>query len=659
MKEKLLAKFNKHFPEVLTLIVLSLMTVIGGAYFNKKMFVLGIFLIAVYVGAYFLIRMSRRGKSTKNHELFTNITVELLMEMKMPVAILDSTGAILWYNQSFADKCDEKTLYNTKINDLLETRLNVNHLKESLDGESLEASFCGAKYTVDSYMVKSGTEEFYITVWHDRTEIEILKDKIDALNPVVAYIYVDNSTDASSYMNSNYRAATAKISVILNSWISSMNGILREFDRDKYIALFDKSYLKNITDTKCEVLDTVREVSEDCDIAVSISMGIACLENSTFSEKEQVAHQALDLAMQRGGDQAVLRYDDSADYYGGRFKSVQKRTKIRSRFIANEIIKLLKNCSNVIIMGHKFADHDSVGSCIGMAAFALEYCKKVNVVVNENDDNVRAILDKTKKIPKFANIFIDASNGQDLIESGTLLLICDVNNPAIFEAPDIYKNVKDVVIIDHHRKTGEFITEPLITYIEPSASSASELVSEILEQAFKPGTLLKEEAEVLFAGIVLDTKGFTKNTGVRTFSAAYYLRGEGAVPAEIEEYFKTTFADFKSEAKFENSVVIYRERIAITMLDGEATQSDKVNASKVADRLMGIEGIEASFALCKIDDTTYISARSNGNINVQLILEKLNGGGRYDAAGAQVKNDGVDAVLLRLRDAIDNYLDNM
>ncbi len=659
MKEKLLAKFNKHFSEVLTLIVLSLMTVIGGAYFNKKMFVLGIFLIAVYVGAYFLIRMSRRGKSTKNHELFTNITVELLMEMKMPVAILDSAGAILWYNQSFADKCDEKTLYNTKINDLLETRLNINHLKESLDGESLEASFCGAKYRVDSYMVKSGIEEFYITVWHDRTEIEILKEKIDALNPVVAYIYVDNSTDVSSYMNSNYRAATAKISGILNSWISSMNGILREFDRDKYIALFDKSYLKNITDTKCEVLDTVREVSEDCDIAVSISMGIACLENSTFSEKEQVAHQALDLAMQRGGDQAVLRYDDSADYYGGRFKSVQKRTKIRSRFIANEIIKLLKNCSNVIIMGHKFADHDSVGSCIGMAAFALEYCKKVNVVVNGNDDNVRAILDKTKKIPKFANLFIDASNGQDLIESGTLLLICDVNNPAIFEAPDIYKNVKDVVIIDHHRKTGEFIIEPLITYIEPSASSASELVSEILEQAFKPGTLLKEEAEVLFAGIVLDTKGFTKNTGVRTFSAAYYLRGEGAVPAEIEEYFKTTFADFKSEAKFENSVVIYRERVAITMLDGEATQSDKVNASKVADRLMGIGGIEASFALCKIDDTTYISARSNGNINVQLILEKLNGGGHYDAAGAQVKNDGVDAVLLRLRDAIDNYLDNM
>ena len=414
-----------------------------------------------------------------------------------------------------------------------------------------------------------------------------------------------------------------------------------------------------ITESKFDVLDDIRAVSEEFDIPVTVSVGMACLDEATFQEKEQIAQQALDLAMQRGGDQAVLRYDAASEYYGGNFKPVQKKTKIRSRITASEIADLLNKCGNAIIMGHRYADYDSIGSCIGMASFALEHCEKVNVVVNRNDTNIMPVVEKLEKLSKYQTVFIDAVTAQDLVRFDTVLIICDVNNPAIFEAPEIYENVKSVVIIDHHRKTGEFIVEPKVTYIEPSASSASELVSEMLEQTFKPGTLHNLEAEALFAGIVLDTKGFTKNTGVRTFAAAHYLRGEGASPAEVEEYFRTSYDDFVSEAKYENSVVVYRNHIAITMLEENTTQADKISASRVADRLMNIDGIKAAFALCKIGNVTHISARSNGNINVQLILEKLNGGGHFDSAGAQVSDDPVDLVLIRLRGAIDEYLDNL
>lgn len=660
MKEKILAKLRKYFSELIAVLVLLLTAVIGGVYIAPKVFFLGILFALIYIAILLLVKAFSRDRKDKKSELFTNVTVELLMNMKMPVAILDSEGAVVWYNQSFSDRSTEKNLYGTNINDLLEVRLNINHLKETLDGESLDASFSGIKYKVDSYRISNENNDFFITVWHDLTVEEALREKLDSINPIVSYIYVDNSVDASSNMDSEYRSVTAKISGILNEWVTSMNGILREFDRDKYIAIFDKSFLPDIIDSKFDVLDRVRKVSEDSEIAVSISIGMACLEDATFFDKEQKAHQALDLAMQRGGDQAVLRFDETSDYFGGRLKPVQKKAKTRSRITAARIASCLKNdCGNVIIMGHKYADFDSIGSCVGMASFCMMHCNNVKVVVNRNDVNISKIIEKLEKHQKYQGVFIDAVSAQDLVRHDTLLIICDVNNPAIFEAPEIYENVKNFVIIDHHRKTGDFIVEPIIeNYIEPSASSASELVAEMLEQTIDPGTLLKEEADALYTGIVLDTKSFTKNTGVRTFAAAHFLRREGASPADTEEYFKTTFDDFVSEAKFENSVVVYRNHVAITMLEEDTTQADKISASRVADRLMKIDGIKAAFALCKIGNTTHISARSDGTVNVQLILEQLNGGGHFDAAGAQVSDDPMDKVLIRLRDAIDNFLDN-
>lgn len=667
MNHKVYYGIKKYKNELVAVLLTFLLSVVCAVRFDARILYLGIAFIVIYfalLAAFYFSGKRKNGDKKKNDEVLDNVSAGFLMNLDTPIAVLDDDGVILWYNQKFLETRDTKVLYGTNINDLLETKFNLNHLKESLsvglDAEPLYASLSGVKYRVYSYRQENsgGHGNFYITVWYDRSEIIKLEEKLLLQNPVVMYVYIDNFYDAGGTMVSNYRTVTAKVSTLLYEWVGTYNGIVREFERDKYIAIIDREHLNEITELKFDILDKVRDLCErEMGTLATLSIGVSCLDNVSLEEKNKAAHQALDLAVQRGGDQAVVRFDESTEYYGGRFKTVQKRTKIRSRIIAQELVALIANSSNVLIMGHKFADHDSIGSCVGIARLALEYNQRVNIVANKSDANLIRLFKKISSMEKYNDVFVDSYQGQDLVSPNTLLIVCDVNNSAIFESKDIYENVKNVVVIDHHRKTGEFIVEPKITYIEPSASSASEMVSEILEQITAPGSLLKEEAELLFAGIVLDTKQFSKNTGVRTFSAALYLRGEGASPSEITSMFKSSFDDFSREARFLNNIVIYRDIIAISVLEDDGTADDKISASRVADKLLEVDGVRASFALCKIGETIHISSRSTGTVNVQLILEKLNGGGHFDSAGAQVSGSTMTDTLQMLKNAIDEYLD--
>ncbi|MBQ2765739.1 MAG: DHH family phosphoesterase, partial [Clostridia bacterium] len=281
-----------------------------------------------------------------------------------------------------------------------------------------------------------------------------------------------------------------------------------------------------------------------------------------------------------------------------------------------------------------------------------------NIVTNIKDPNLAKCFEKAAMVPGnlYERVFVSATEAQDLLISETLLVIVDVNNPAQFASPDIADNVGMIAIIDHHRKTSDYKREPIISYIEPSASSACELVSEMLEQALPIGSLHREEADVLYAGMLLDTKQFSRNTGVRTFSAALYLRGEGANPTEVQWFFKSGIDDFMREAKFSMNVVTYRQMFAISMSDSDGTPSDRIAAAKAADKLLNVSGVMASFALVQIDNSVHISARSAGNVNVQLILEKIGGGGYYEAAGALLNDVSMTAALTSLKEAIDDYM---
>ncbi len=675
MKRKLFPK-NSVFdglrmPSVIlisSLILLFFSLLISTLTNNWVFLPIGISLVALQIALYWLVSTLSFKIHARDREklgLLSGLTLDFLTGMTMPVAIMDEKGALLWYNNAFQHATGNSTdFYLQSIQEVADEKISLIRLRtedaRDLRDRPVIGILQGKEYDISAYKVSGEGKNLLITIWTSLEKIRLLEHELEVRNPVVSYISVDNYSEAASLLQGNYRTITARISILLKEWANSLNGILREVESDRYILITEERHLEEIKQKKFDILDDVRAISAgNMDIPVTISIGCACIDG-TLMQKESTAQQALDLALQRGGDQAVLKLRDNAvEYYGGRTKTVQKRTKIRSRIIASELKNLLATSSNVLIMGHRFADHDSIGSGIGMARFAMAYGKQVNIVVNVHDSNLKGVFQKLAGLADYKNVFIDGATAQDLITSSTLLIITDVNNVRQFEAPELFENCSNIVIIDHHRQSAEYAVKPSITYIEPSASSASELVSEMLEQQLSPGSILKEEAELLFAGIILDTKQFANNTGPRTFAAAHFLRSEGANPAEAQKLFRSNLDDFKREIKYEANAFIYRDIIAFSYIQEDATQEDKIAASKAADKLLSLDGVLASFVLCRMNETVHVSARSSGTVNVQLITEKLHGGGHFDMAGAQVKDATIEETFDQLKEAIDEYLNEV
>ncbi len=595
--------------------------------------------------------------------LLSNITLDLIQNLYMPVMICDESGKIIWYNGAFTKLASPREVLYTKFIDniadvtierLLDDTTSAPEDTESQDG--VEAVAYDRVFRIKGYKIVSQGKNYIITIWNERTELRSLAKRLADEETIIAYVMIDNLDELMQFVQEKYRAASAQVEAILKEWADSVGGILKEYERDKFIFLFEARYLDEFIEKKFDILDRIREVRiGEGSMPVTVSIGISRV-NGTLSDKDHDAHASLDLALQRGGDQVVVKNAHNTEFYGGRTKTVQKRTKVRARVIANQLTLNMAKAHNVLIMGHSNPDYDSIGACIGIARLAMFCGVKANIVVNREHPNIKTAISRVAALPDYADIFVDSITGQDMIHSDTLLVIVDVNNPAQYEAPDIADNCAMIAVIDHHRKTGEFKQEPIITYIEPSASSACELVSEMLEQALPIGSLHREEADVLYSGMLLDTKHFSRNTGVRTFSAALYLRSEGANPTEVQMFFKSDLDDFMREARFTMNVITYRQIFAISMSDSDGTSQDRIAAAKAADKLLSVSGVMASFALVAIDGSVHISARSSGNVNVQLILEKIGGGGYYESAGAFLKDQSMTAALTALKNAIDDYM---
>lgn len=606
---------------------------------------------------YVLVKDSKSLKSPNTNPLLSGITLDFVTTLSKPVVIVDKACVVSWYNDAFIEACGAKSaIYGKNISEEVSHTLNAARLfrdKHSVFEMTLE----NVQYEVSSHIITSSGKEYCILLWDDISELKYTKELLDEKNVLVAFIIIDNFSEAMQYVQDKSRTAAAIIGSELDNWSASLGGIIKEYDRDKYFLIFEKSNLETLRENKFDILDTLRNISID-DVAMQFtaSIGVASIEG-TLSEKEAASRSCVDLALQRGGDQAVVKIDSTMEFYGGRSQTVQKKTKVRSRVVANELVSLMKQSTNVIVMGHKYADHDCVASSVAVARIAKSLGKQVNIVVNIHDFNLKAIFNSLRGNKEYTDLFIDREYAQELMRANTLLVVCDVNNVKNFEVPEIYEAASTVVIIDHHRKMADFTNEPKIAYIEPAASSVSELMSEILEQVIEQGTLPPVEANLILSGIILDTKQFTKNTGVRTFGAALYLRSEGASPYEAQKLFRTSVEDFMRESQFENNIHIYRDCIAISTFEGKSSANDRIAAAKAADRLLTIEGVSTSFVLCTIGDEISISARSDGNINVQLVLESLGGGGHFDAAGAQIKDMSMREVLEALKEAIDDFLD--
>lgn len=623
----------------------------------------GMYLVLVILTGLMFRYLSARVSLTIDSEIkpmLGNITLDLIVKLWMPVIICDESGKIIWYNKAFSALTTSKeSLFGRNFEMFADLPISVVMADERTEGVDIVA-FNGF-FRVKGYKMSSGNKNYDLTVWNDRTELNRAYKKLSDEVTLIAYIMIDNFDELMQFISDKYRSASSEVEAALVGWAQSVGGVLKEYERDRYMFFFDSRFMASFIENRFDILDTIREIRVgESSLPVTVSVGIAQI-NGTLSDKERAAHAALDMALQRGGDQVVVKNETGLDFYGGRTKTVQKRTKVRARVVANELAAQVSKSSRVLIMGHRNPDFDSIGACVGMARLVMMCGVKVNIVTNTRDQNFARCRERLRMLPEYrdSTLFMSGPEAQEAVTSSTLLIILDVNNRTQFEAPELADIIPNLVIIDHHRKNAEFTTQPVIAYIEPSASSACELVAEILEQSLPPGMLNKEEADIMYGGILLDTKQFTRNTGVRTFSAMLYLRGEGANPADAQTLFKTELAAFMREAKYESDVVIYRSVIAISADDSpDNTQNDRIAVAKAADKLLSIDSVLASFVLCRIGDTIYISARSMGSVNVQLILERLEGGGHYDAAATVVTGVTMSEALTRLKESIDEYLSN-
>ncbi len=572
---------------------------------------------------------------------------QLVGKLHSPVMICDEFGNLCWYNEMVAEWIQEN---GVRIGSSVNSLLSVEENKRVRIGERI--------YSFDAVATSSEDGNYVFIILTDCTELVDLEKKYYDERVAVALVTLDNIEEVMQYFHANFRDAVAGVDEMLRHWADSHGGIIKSYDNDKYIMFFDSEHVTEFVENRFEILDRIRSIHIGDGISVTISMGVSHIAG-TLAERQSAAQAALDLALQRGGDQAVYKTETDVQYYGGRTKAAYKRTNVKAQLVARQLYSLIGRADNVIIMGHSFGDFDSIGSCVGMARICMSCgVQDILIAVDDTNQNIKYSFEKARELSDYQTLFVSEKEALEQMTQNTLLIVCDVNNLKHTEYPALVDSAKQVAIVDHHIQTREFPPKVRLAYIEPSASSASELITELIEYGLTNVHLRKEEAELLLAGILLDTKHFTRNTGTRTFAAARYLRGEGADPAEAEELFRVDADTFYKEARFISEMEIYRGNIAISCIESGTDPSYRVVAAQAADKMLSINRVEAAFALVRIENTTYISARSSGTINVQRILEAegLKGGGHFDVAGAQVANETVKSVRTILQDSIDAFL---
>lgn len=526
----------------------------------------------------------------------------------------------------------------------------------------------GGRYVARAYPLALHNTIGYLLTFTDASELLDLKEKMERDMPAVAYIDVDNLEELTQYTHANYRDASRKVDDVLIAWAADMNGFLREYERDRYIMFFSQEKLRICEEDKFStLLDRIRDIRlGEYGIPVTVSIGIS-LDDCAMAERAKEANSALDMALQRGGDQVAVRRRDGMRYYGGQTRPFQRRSRVQSRVVANYLLTKISEADNLLIMGHRNPDFDSIGSCVGIAQLGLLAGIPTKIIMDLDNVNFRIATERLATSPLYNDMFISAHKGLDLVRSGTLLIIADANNFRIIESPEVANSVRQVsgkiAIIDHHRQAGEYGFEPVVNYIDAGASSATELVAEMLEQSETGNEsdnsklVTDEVASVMLSGIMLDTNGFTRNTGSRTLDAARYLFGKGANAEYVHTFFNQDYADYVCERSFSGCSLMHNNKIGLTWSHGTGRGADdRVAAAKEADRLLNVKGVCASFALVMVDNVVHISGRSDGSINVQLILERLGGGGRFDSAGTMLADVSLDVAVENLREAIRAYL---
>lgn len=625
-----------------------------------------------YILLVFLVIYNYKSTHMRNREITKYIetltfnidcaTKDTLLNFPMPLVLAELDGTTVWYNSSFKGIFQNDTFQEETVAGL------VSGLKpQIMEGDSInissEITINNRHYSVLGNLVKlddSNNEESVIVMLYlvDNTELINEKQKFEDNKNTVGLIVIDNYDDLMQSMEDSIRQQLlAEIDKKVTSWISHTGGVLKKFERDKYLCIYAFKYLRELEEKRFEILETVKEINIGNKIPVTLSIGLG-INAPTIVENLQNANACIDIALGRGGDHVVIKDGDNFRFFGGRTRELEKRTRVKARVIAYALRGLVDQAPSVLIMGHENADIDCLGAALGIYRIVKNRDKRVNIVLNQSNVNIDAILNKMAKEPEYTNVFVGTNEALDLITKKTLLIVVDTHKPGFTEAPELLKMTDQVVIIDHHRRGADFIQDAVLSYQETYASSTCELVTELLQYVEDRIRLTNIETEALYAGIVVDTKNFIFKTGVRTFEAASYLRRQGADTVSVKQLFQNDLKTYITISNIVKEAEVVYDNIAISICPNNIKGAQLI-AAQAADQLLSLSGLVAAFVLSYHNSEVVISGRSLGDINVQMILEKLGGGGHLTVAGAQIEDVSIQDAKKMLKDAIYEYIDSL
>ena len=581
-----------------------------------------------------------------------------MVNFPLPMAILRvDTGEIIWCNDYFTQISGKKdTLFETHITDVLhgfDTRW-------IMEGKTLcpyDVELGEQKYQVYGNMVRSGRSRgsalLATLFWVDITEYSRLRDYVERTRPAVGLIVIDSYEELMKNASEAEKSTlTADIDRYINDWAKPAQGIVRRLQRDRYLFIFEQHSLLEFTAGKFSILETIHQVQNSEGLSATLSIGVGKGECS-LQELYQYAALGIDMALSRGGDQAVVKSKTAFEFYGGRSKELEKRTKVKSRVMANALMQLIRDSSQVFLMGHKYSDLDSIGACAGLAAAVRKAGRPAYIIVNDQATSAKELIDRLRKQPQYGDVFISEQDAIVKADASSLCVVCDTTRPDMVEGPDLLEAVQRVAVVDHHRRAALYIENAAISLHETYASSACELVAELLQYVVNQNDILKVEADAMLAGIFLDTKGFTVKTGVRTFEASAFLRQVGADTVEVR---KMLSGGLESSVKKYQIISCAKEQFPGISLSVVEEETPRATASQAADELINASDIKAAFVVYGEKGGSVISARSYGQVNVQMVLEKIGGGGGLTSAGAQFPDKSTDEAAELLVGAIEEYL---
>ena len=575
----------------------------------------------------------------------------LTQDLDVPYALSDEKGVWIWKNNAFEALVAADRVERSSVTGMFPD-ITVETLKNIVTREDFHSSYLEEKYHV--YIQREEIDETPIFAIYlmNETELVQLKDEVENEELVVGLLYLDNYEEAMESVEEVRRSLLiALVDRKLNQYFSAFNGIVKKLEKDKYFFVIKRSCLRKMEERKFELLEDIKTINIGNEMNVTASIGIGA-SGQGYSESNEYARMAMDMALGRGGDQAVVRDGEQYRYFGGKSQAIEKTTRVKARVKAHALRELLEGKDHVIIMGHKIMDIDCFGSAIGVWRIAQTMRKKAHIVSGEINSSLKPFRDRflNDEYPK--DLFIDKDQIKEMVDDSTMLVVVDVNRPSLTEQPDLLSLVKTIVVLDHHRQSSEIITNAVLSYVEPYASSACEMVSEIVQYIRDDIKLKPAEVDAMYAGMVIDTHSFTQQTGVRTFEAAAFLRRKGADVIRVRKLFRDKIENYMAKNDTIHNAEIVAGAFAFSECKGDNLESSTVVAAQSANDLLDIVGVKASFVFTMHNGIVFVSGRSIDEVNVQMILERLGGGGHRNVAGAQFKDETVDEVRSKVKNLV-------